>query len=55
MFVLPLIILVVVYFIFRDKIDISKIGKPSLDIIKERYARGEISKDEFDEMKQNLI
>ena len=55
MFLVPLIILVVIYFIFKDKIVINKTEKSPVDILKVRYAKGEISKIEFDEMKQNLI
>lgn len=29
-------------------------GETPLDILKRRYARGEITKDKFDEMKRNL-
>lgn len=55
MFLVPLIILVVIYFIFQDKIVINKTEKSPVDILRVRYAKGEISKIEFDEMKQNLI
>lgn len=38
----------------RWMLDQSKGGKSALQILQERYARGEIDKAEFDERKRNL-
>jgi len=46
--------LLIKYLINRNKISCCE-GKTALDIVKERYARSEITKEEFEEMKKNLI
>ena len=54
-----IIILVVAYLLIKRLIDHSKTqtttGRSALDVAKERYAKGEITKQELDEMKNNLI
>lgn len=47
-----LIVLAVKY--FTPKGPAGKAEKSSLEILKERYAKGEISKAEFEEMKKDL-
>ncbi len=50
--VVVLIVLAVKY--FMPKGPAGKAEKSSLEILKERYAKGEISKAEFEEMKKDL-
>ena len=47
---------VVIYIVIRSmrNRDSAGVGETPLDIIKERYARGEITKDEYDRMKRDL-
>ena len=55
------VIVVVVYFILhsakltsRDSSFRETAGETSIDILKRRYARGDISKEEFEQMKKDL-
>jgi len=54
-----ILIIVVAYLLIKNLINQSKThsdeGKLALDHAKERYAKGEITKEEFEEMKKNLI
>jgi putative membrane protein len=53
-----LIIIVLGYFLIKSLIEHNKTrsgeGKSALDIAKERYARGEITKEELEEIKKNI-
>ncbi len=54
-FWIPVILLI--YLSIRDLINRSKKvheEKTALDIVKERYAKGEITKEEFEEIKKTL-
>ena len=54
-----LLIIVVAYLVSKYLINRNKTsgydGKSALEFAKERYAKGEISKEEFEEIKKNLV
>jgi len=53
------IIVVIVWVVFQFKGDNSgynnKTSESSMDILKKRYAKGEISKEEFEKMKKEIM
>lgn len=51
-FVIGIIYLVVKLIVQKEG---KRNGESALDVLKKRYARGEISKEEFNEKKQDLI
>lgn len=54
-----IIIIVLAYFLIKSLIEKNKNssdeGRSALDIAKERYAKGEITKEDFEEIKGRLI
>lgn len=53
MWLIPIIIVILILFLTRKNNSHSQKETP-LDILKKRYVKGEITKDQFDEMKKNI-
>ncbi|MCU7837669.1 MAG: SHOCT domain-containing protein [gamma proteobacterium symbiont of Taylorina sp.] len=49
------LIILIVYWTFKEDYAVSKINKKAIEILDERYARGEIDKGEFHQKKKELI
>ena len=49
-----LIVWLIIHFTSRRRGDYGSPGQSPLDVLKQRYARGEISKEEFEKMKSDL-
>jgi putative membrane protein len=54
MWLIPIGLVVAIIFILSRRSEFGSGEKTALDILKERYARGEIGKDEFDQRKRDI-
>jgi putative membrane protein len=54
MWLIPMLLLVSLIVYLTKSSGTDPTGKTAPDILKERYARGEIRKDEFDQMKRDI-
>ena len=57
MFLLPILLVIPIVWIIASnnkRHQASYNGRQAIDIAKERYARGEITKDQYDQMKKDL-
>ncbi|MCF7794430.1 MAG: SHOCT domain-containing protein [Candidatus Cloacimonetes bacterium] len=54
MLIIWIVILVGLFLIFKGKLNIGDRQDSPINILKTRYANGEISKEEFEQMKKDL-
>jgi len=54
MWFIPLLIIALFFFIFKTN-SASTLSETPLDILKKRYAKGEITKEQFEEMKNSIF
>ena len=53
MWIIPALIVVLIIFLFRNN-NVQSQKETPLEILKKRYAKGEITKEQFLEMKNNI-
>ena len=56
MWFIPLLIILLIYFLVKNNSQ-TKDGQSSespIEVLKKRYAKGEITKEQFEEMKKNI-
>ncbi len=54
--IIIIVLIFLVYFLYRYKQKIGKVSKESpLEMLKKRYAKGEISKEQFHDIKKDII
>ncbi len=53
MWFIPLLIILIVYLLFKNNSQ-SKNQETPLEVLKRRYAKGEITKEEYEQMKSDL-
>lgn len=56
MWLIPIIVILVVYFLIRNNPQTKgrQNSETPIEILKKRYAQGEINKDQFEQMKKDL-
>lgn len=56
MWFIPLLVVLAIYFFARNysQNKNGQINESPMDILRKRYAKGEITKEQFEEMKKNL-
>ena len=57
MWFIPLLIILTIYFLVKNisQTKSSQGSESPMDILKKRYAKGEITKEQFEEMKKNIL
>lgn len=54
MWIIPVLFVVLIIFLFRNN-NVQSQNETPLEILKKRYAKGEITKEQFEEMKKNIL
>ncbi len=57
MWFIPLLIILLIYFLVKNNSQIKdgQSAESPMEILKKRYAKGEITKEQFEEMKKDIL